>query len=111
MKEIYVCEKCFEEFDNFDECIEHEESCDKLNIFICDKCGKKIKWRNCDIDAFIMKNQCHYINLGRMGYGSGLDGCDVNFKLCDQCLRELIYTFKFKDNIYNSGSNCYCHED
>lgn len=49
----------------------------------------------------------HYIHLGRMGYGSNLDGCDANFKLCDKCLCEFVQTFVHKENIYNSGSNSY----
>ena len=104
---IYVCEKCGEQFLTSKYCSLHEESCKTLNTFICDKCGKVIQWYDSDINAEEIKNQCHYINLGRMGYGSDLDGCDVNFRLCDEYLVEFVDTFEFKDKIYKSGCNTY----
>ncbi len=124
MKIIYTCEKCGKDFNSYEKCIEHENKCNKdfnsyekciehenkcnkQNFFICYKCGKTNIWHNNDSNAFEIENQCHSINLGRMGYGSKLDGCDVNFNLCDKCLYNLIETFKLKDEIYNSGSNRY----
>ncbi len=110
MEIIYTCEKCGEKFSSKEECLEHEEFCGNLITFTCDKCGKTIEWKDNSENAFIYENQCHRIILGRMGYGSMLDGSDVNFNLCDECLCQYIESFKNKDIIYNSGSNFY-YED
>lgn len=111
MKVNYFCEKCGESFNEFefDKCLEHEKNCDKKkeNIFICYKCGKVIRWKNDDSDAFIKLNQKHHINLGRMGYGSDLDNLIVEFDLCDSCLTSFIDTFELKDEIYNSKDGSY----
>ncbi len=109
MKElkVYVCEKCEKEFNLPIGCLEHEEHCNTLHTFICDKCGKVMQWYDSDINAEEIKNQCHYINLGRLGYGSDLDGCDVNFNLCDECLCQFINTFINKNKIIYSGTNLY----
>lgn len=112
MKKIYICSICGKfQSENITEMIDHEETCGKENLFICHKCGKEIKWNSNDINAFETKNQCHHINLGRMGYGSILDGSLIDIQVCDSCLEEWISTFKFKGDIYNSGSNvCYSYD-
>lgn len=103
--QLYVCEKCGAEFNTPERCKEHEKVCGIINTFVCSKCGEVITWENSDSHAKLIKNQCHTINLGRMGYGSALDGCEVVFQLCDQCLIEFIESFKHKEKIYNSGAN------
>ncbi len=107
MEKHFVCRRCGEYFDEFMDCVNHEKNCGNVSTFKCYKCGKEISWNNNDVGAIAIENRCHYINLGRMGYGSELDGCDIEFQLCDDCLVEFINTLKLKDNIYNSGSNYY----
>ncbi|GAA0347748.1 hypothetical protein GCM10008931_43800 [Oceanobacillus oncorhynchi subsp. oncorhynchi] len=99
----YECEKCSQQFSNINEAESHEDECN--TVFKCDCCGKEMDLSN---DTYGTKNEgCHEINLGRMGYGSGLDGSDVNFNLCDECLINLVNSFPLEAQakIYNSGSN------
>lgn len=111
MIQKWICEKCGEEFDNEQYCLQHERNCNPVVIHTCAKCGKQESWGiNEDIYRYEQESW-HPINLGKMGYGSGLDGCDVDFELCDNCLCEIIDTFKHKENIYNSGSNFYIDYD
>ena len=43
------------------------------------------------IDEFdFTDNKWWEINLGRAGYGSKLDGCEIKFTLCDDCLLDVI---------------------
>lgn len=114
-KEKFYCERCNGEFNSKYECEEHEKNCGVTKKFVCDKCGKVTEYlkgtpRNAD-ECFLQCNieGCHTINLGRPGYGSKLDGCDVEFNLCDDCLVELIesFTLEGQANIHNSGSNTY----
>lgn len=101
----WICEICDEEFNNENDCIEHEKTCDPLEFHSCIKCGKHESWTRNNDGQGHKKEGWHDIYLGRMGRGSNLDGCDVNFELCDKCLYEFIETFKWKEHIYNSGSN------
>lgn len=111
MKQKWVCEKCGEEFEDKQECLDHEKNCNPIEIHTCAKCGKQESWGiNEDVYGYLREGW-HHINLGRMGYGSSLDGCDVEFELCDQCLNDVIETFKHKENIYNSGSNFYLDDE
>jgi hypothetical protein len=109
MKVIWQCEKCKEEFYDKQECINHEKKCNYEEIHICARCGKE-ELLKCEY----LQESWHQINLGRMGYGSALDGNDVDFEICDNCLCEIIDEFKYKEDIYNSGSNTnyyYFHDD
>lgn len=56
----------------------------KEEYWVCDRCGKK-EHKSIDESDFI-DNTWWEINLGRAGYGSKLDGCEVKFTLCDDCL-------------------------
>lgn len=105
----YICEVCNSKFNSREECLKHEEECyGRVINFTCDKCGKNIQWiDNDNAEALIKSNISHYVYLGRMGYGSKLDGSDISFYICDECLYDLIQTFKNKDKIICSGSNCY----
>jgi len=105
LRKMYICEKCGKNFCGEDECTNYEKACAKEYTFTCFKCGKIIKWNSDDIDSSIIENQCHIIDLGRGGYGSKLDGCDISFGLCDVCLSTFVESFKLRENIYNSGSN------
>lgn len=73
----------------------------------CYKCGKETEYnQDSEIYTDVIKSQsCWTIDLGQAGYGSALDGCEVKFDLCDECLDGIINTFLHKDRIYNSGSN------
>lgn len=104
MEYKYICENCKKTFDDEYVCLEHERKCNAVITLVCDKCGKikSYKKENC---FNYLDNYWHHINLGRVGYGSKLDGCDVNFMICDDCLTQFINTFFNKDKIYNSGSN------
>ena len=108
----FKCEKCGQEFEASEEFYakEHEKNCGVLYKFVCDKCGKVIEYsKDMYNDSYFNGEGCHCINLGRMGYGSRLDGCDVEFNLCDDCLVKLIQSFTWdgKEKVYNSGSSGY----
>lgn len=100
MRTVHYCEKCGLEFQNKDECSKHEVDC-KVT-FLCQKCGKIISWNGNDKDAFIKANQCHTVDLDVMGYGSKLDGLNVVFDICDDCLFFFIDTFRYKEDILSS---------
>ena len=103
MKVSYSCEKCGEEFGNLTECAIHEQNCGVLKKSTCDKCGKVQEW--------LREDPMHHIDLGRMGYYSRMDGSDINFCTCDDCLYEWLETFKNKEDIFNSGANSYYDGD
>ena len=108
----YECERCNKEFHSESQCQSHEQSCGVTEKFQCSKCGKAIEYfkdERCDFRA----NECWSINLGRAGYGSGLDGCDVSFDLCDDCLIELVHSFTIegREAVENSGCNRSCSTD
>jgi DNA-directed RNA polymerase subunit RPC12/RpoP len=113
MRTLYYCEKCGKEFADQDFCQDHEDKCGKIYTFTCSKCGKEIKYilnSNTDqIDLWINSNMIWNIHLGRAGYGSKLDGCDIKFGLCDECLYQLIdsFTLEGQEQVHNSGSNQY----
>lgn len=105
--EVYHCEKCDLEFNDEEECLEHESSCGKPIINKCDKCGTE---EDVGDDEYGWKSEGWYhIDLGRPGYGSGLDGCEVQFSLCDDCLISFIdsFTIEGQEKVINSGSNAY----
>jgi hypothetical protein len=82
----------------------------EIKTFCCSKCRKETKYvDDFETDAWlhVAKSSCWHIYLGRAGYGSGLDGSDVNFGLCDDCLIEFINTFpeESQNEIRHSGSN------
>lgn len=109
--ETYLCEKCELSFDDEQDCFEHEESCGKSIINTCDKCGQQ---EDVGDDEYGWKSEGWYhIDLGRPGYGSGLDGCDVAFLLCDDCLINFInsFTVEGQEKVINSGSNTYLSKE
>jgi hypothetical protein len=72
---------------------------------VCSKCGKVTEYR---VDEFDFNaNKCWGIDLGRAGYGSAFDGCEVRFDLCDDCLLDLVRSFPLTSQvkIWNSGSH------
>lgn len=115
MRAKYWCEKCGEDFSNRDKCLDHEKKCNPIVIFKCDKCGKTIKYSKNKNEYYSkqMKNRCWSIDLGRAGYGSRLDGSDIDFDLCDDCLIEIINSFTPEgiEKIKNSGSNTYYEDE
>lgn len=89
-------------------------------LFQCDKCGSEIRYSNERADGegnnfngsdLVKKNRCWSIRMGRAGYGSKLDGSEVNFDICDDCLVDFVRTFKYKERIYKSGSNYYYDDE
>jgi len=90
MRKQYFCEECSAKLDGFK---------DRENIFICNKCGRAIKWKDTDINAPFMKDKCHYFNIGKGGYGSELDNKNIQFCLCDTCLVDFINSFEINDEI------------
>lgn len=64
----------------------------------CDRCGSAPN------KTPINRKKIHRINLGRMEYGSELDGCIVGFYLCDTCVSRWVDSLSqsAKDKIYNS---------
>ncbi|HCW04977.1 MAG TPA: hypothetical protein DGK91_10935 [Clostridium sp.] len=103
MKTVHYCEKCGLGFFDKDACWDHEKDCSNTITFLCQKCGKVISWDKKDDDCFIKENQCHTIDLGRMGYGSKFDGSYITFDICDTCLEDILNTFRYKSDIYNSS--------
>jgi hypothetical protein len=97
-------------FEQWEECRaeEHEKNCGVLHQFICDKCGEVIEYSD-DVYSshYSEREECHRFNEGQAGYGSGFDGCDIAFDLCDYCLSELVKSFTWEGQaaLYNSGSN------
>jgi hypothetical protein len=69
----------------------------------CDRCGKVIELTPEQIEDGAFWS----VNLGRPGYSSKMDGSDINWDVCDECMFEIINEFKHKDRILNSGSNTY----
>jgi hypothetical protein len=71
---------------------------------VCSQCGKVTEYRTDGIDP--KANRCWSIDLGRAEHGSALDGSDVKFKLCDDCLTKLIMSFPVTSQvkIWNSGA-------
>lgn len=94
-------------FPSSSECEEHEVSCSTIETRWCYKCGKYEEWDSKDELAFMHDERWHHIDLGRPGYGSSLDGCEVNFMICDDCLYAFVDSFVIEgqEKIHNSGSN------
>lgn len=109
MIEKFICEKCDEEFDTKEVCLDHEKTCGLEHSFTCMKCGKTIKWVEDDGFAKCKINGCWDFNLGRAGFGSSFDGCDLHMQVCDDCLRGFVdsFTIEGREHIFNSGSNTY----
>lgn len=107
MRQKYICEVCGEEFNTSQQCTRHEKNCNPLSEHYCYKCGKKESWKIKDQDAWVKEEAWHRFNNGRAGYGSRLDGSDIEFELCDNCLYHYVNSFEKPDLIHNSGSNCY----
>lgn len=99
MKVLFECKVCGEVFDSLPDFWGHKETCPSKNTFGCSKCGKIISWGDKDPDAIVKMNQCHIIDAGIAGFGSKLDGCHIDFNLCDDCLFSFINTFRHKDDI------------
>jgi hypothetical protein len=113
MRIIHYCEYCNREFNDLEQCIKHEENCNPIVTMTCYKCGKQDSWGKRDDPHSHHSESWHQIRLGRMGYGSNLDGSDINFTLCDKCLCNLVDSFTEwgKESVHNSGSNYYLKSD
>lgn len=113
MKSFWKCEKCDETFDSQKECEDHETSCSTKETRWCYKCEKTQEWDANDTWAFAYHQSWHFINLGTAGYGSGLDGCEIKFMICDDCLMNIIdsFTLEGQEKIHNSGANAYLPPD
>lgn len=109
MKTSFGCEKCEEEFQSEEDCMKHEQNCSKIESRWCYKCGKTASWEKGDTWSFAEEQSWHHFDIGQAGYGSGFDGCEIAFVLCDQCLSEFISSFVLEgqEKVDNSGSNCY----
>lgn len=110
MLESYTCEKCETSFSSRNECLRHEAECGKTINLVCPKCGKEHTYNTKDNDAWIIENEWHEINLGRIGYGSLMDGSDINFRICDKCFYDFIVSFVDSDSVLNTGSNYYAYD-
>jgi hypothetical protein len=113
LKATFECEICGETFNNSNDCSVHEDNCGVIKTFKCDKCGEEIKYTvndNENTGLYFAQNECWNINLGRAGYGSKFDGSNINFNLCDDCLYELVESFKNegKERVHYSGVNYSC---
>ena len=84
------------------------------NYFRCDKCGKEVEYGDIkNPNEMTTANGCWTFRPdgGQAGYGSQFDGSYVDFDICDSCLGEVFKTFKFANEILNSGSNEYYDGD
>lgn len=117
MRTVYISEDG-NRFDSEEECLEYEKNGNAYyTTLTCSKCGKTKRYtvreyfNDGGIDSLLY--EFHELSAGRPGYGSKLDGCDVDFCLCDDCLSELVgsFTNEGKEKIYNSGSNYYAKEE
>jgi len=70
------------------------EKRDKLTSIICNKCGKNQELED-EFDLEINKFQT--INLS-FGYGSKYDMEYWNFDLCEECVTDLVKSFKYAPN-------------
>ncbi|MNH75637.1 hypothetical protein D3C73_278870 [compost metagenome] len=113
MKEVYICETCDMRFPSSEECEEHEVLYSTLETRWYYKCGKNEEWDSNDDWAFAHNKGWHHIDLCRLGYGSSLDGCEVNFMICDDCLLDIVksFTVEGQEKVINSGSNAYLPTD
>ncbi|MGG1650528.1 hypothetical protein ABHN03_25305 [Paenibacillus sp. NRS-1775] len=103
----FQCEICKEVFDNKEICSSHELTCNPVETRWCYKCGKTETWNIRDEWASTRNEEWHEIDLGMPGYGSLLDGSEVKFSVCDDCLYNFVDTFttEGQEKIHNSGSN------
>ena len=60
--------------------------------YTCNKCGKTETVTYNGLEGF-KKEQFHYVLLDVPGYGSIFDGLDMEFDLCDDCLKTLLDSF------------------
>jgi hypothetical protein len=61
----------------------------------CNKCGYKVDLDKLPEDGWIYQEIFQNIVI-KFGYGSGHDGEEWNFDLCESCLDELKKSFKIK---------------
>ena len=103
----WKCEKCERVFVNRYECMVHEESCGVKKKFTCGKCGKTTEYSSDPTgNEWMLDNQCHLLKTGvSVGYGSKLDGCNIEIPLCDDCLFKMVesLTTEAKLKIYESS--------
>lgn len=101
---VYKCKKCGEEFTSYGECFMHmQKHIDDISCK-CSKCGKELKYNPMHTDNDYPDTNCiHEIDLGVQGYGSSLDGCNVKFILCDECLTNVIKSLdeSVQEEIFN----------
>ena len=65
--------------------------------YTCNKCGRSEVVPYSGVGKY-KREQFHDVYLERPGYGSTFDGMDIQFDLCDECLRELLDSFVFPIN-------------
>ncbi|MED3562401.1 hypothetical protein [Bacillus xiapuensis] len=81
---------------------------------ICNKCGgfhelkENGNWYESDVELFA--NDIHNISLG-FGYGSKFDTEHWNFDLCDNCLEDVIKTFKYVPDGFKEDRGYYIIKD
>lgn len=96
----YNCPDCFNKTlgdyiinIEYDYCLDCKRTENFEFNFVCNKCGKSEGFSK---DDFIKKDCWHSIYVGQGGYGSKMDGMNIEFALCDDCLYEFTETFKIK---------------
>jgi hypothetical protein len=69
-----------------------ENTLEETIICSCDRCGKEDKFNKQSKESWLdfKENEWHNIKIPTSGYGSILDGCKIEFDLCDQCLFEIV---------------------
>lgn len=114
IKSMFICEKCGKSFESLNECMEHEGECGAKEVnFICQCCGEKSEWHNGSLKTLPVKNSCHTIDLGVVGYGGVLEGNHVKFNICSNCLMswfdvfEIIPSFLQEDGYMQKLSEAY----
>ncbi len=74
----------------------------------CNKCGKK--FIKDDGNKYWWDAQLHGFSVGG-GYGSRWDGGDFSFDLCENCIEELVRTFKIYPNGFMDTGYAFAEND
>lgn len=75
---------------------------EKLTEICCNKCGRATKFED-DSDTDYSINEYQTINVG-FGYGSRFDMQSWSFELCEDCLVDLLKTFKYSPSGFGQDS-------
>lgn len=76
----------------------------------CSKCGKIQTNKRSDMYFDDIEERWHSFKGGRTGQNSLLDGCMLNFELCDECTIKLVESFAIPSLILETKDYAYGDE-